>query len=128
MNMSQVLIAAVLMTVFSKAPLAFAQKSTGGGYDNRNPRAQQASLTGWGARSAAAHANGWEALPIFLAGGVLSVATGHDDTTSVAIGWGWVLSRALYTALYVMDKDKLRSTVWAVSLGLSLSLFFRAAV
>ena len=98
------------------------------GYDNRNPRAQQAQLTGWGARAAAAHANGFEAFPIFAAGAVLSVATGHDDATGVAIGWAWIASRVVYTALYVMDRDKLRSTVWGIGLMLSLSQYLRAAL
>ena len=71
MSIIPALIAAVIITVGSKAPLALAQAKTGH-YDNKNPRAQQAKLEGWGARAAAAHANGWEALPIFLAGGALS--------------------------------------------------------
>ncbi len=126
MSTAHVLIAAVLLTVFSKTPLAMAQARAG--YDNRNPRAQQAQLTGWGARAAAAHANGFEAFPIFAAGAVLSVATGHDDATGVAIGWAWIASRVVYTALYVMDRDKLRSTVWGIGLMLSLSQYLRAAL
>lgn len=52
----------------SKGPVAMAMNKLGG-YDNRNPRAQQAELTGWGARATAAHANGFEAFAPFGAPG-----------------------------------------------------------
>ena len=127
MSIIPALIAAVIITVGSKAPLALAQAKTGH-YDNKNPRAQQAKLEGWGARAAAAHANGWEALPIFLAGGALCVATSGDGPTACLIGWGWVLSRVAYTVLYVQNIDKLRTLVWGLGLALSLSLYVRAAL
>ncbi|MBL8616592.1 MAG: MAPEG family protein [Deltaproteobacteria bacterium] len=127
MSIIPALIAAVLVTVGSKAPLALAQAKTGR-YDNKHPRAQQAKLEGWGARASAAHANGWEALPIFLAGGALCVATGGDGATAALIGWGWVLSRVVYTALYVQNIDKVRSLVWGLGLALALSLYVRAAL
>ena len=38
-----------------------------GGYDNHLPRAQQAQLEGWGARSVAAHQNGFETFAPFAA-------------------------------------------------------------
>ena len=38
-----------------------------GGYDNHNPRQWEAGLTGWQQRANAAQANGFEALPLFIA-------------------------------------------------------------
>ena len=43
-----------LLHVVSKAPLAVAQSQSPGGYDNHNPRDQQAALEGWGKRALAA--------------------------------------------------------------------------
>ena len=44
---------ATLMPILAKAPLALAMNKAGG-YDNRNPREQQKSLSGFGARANAA--------------------------------------------------------------------------
>ena len=60
--------AAFLLTYLTKAPLAMAMaKESESGYDNRNPRDQQARLSGWGKRSLAAHQNSFEVTPVFAA-------------------------------------------------------------
>ena len=55
---------AMLLPFLAKAPLAAAMQKAGG-YDNNNPRAQQAALTGFGQRANAAHYNSFEALLIY---------------------------------------------------------------
>jgi len=55
---------AMLLPFASKMPLAYAMNKAGG-YDNKNPRAQQDKLEGFGARAKAAHYNSYEALIMF---------------------------------------------------------------
>ena len=54
------------MVYCTKLPVAVAMQRAGG-YDNRMPRVQQARLEGWGARSVAAHQNGFESFAPFAA-------------------------------------------------------------
>ncbi|WP_335598963.1 MAPEG family protein, partial [Halopseudomonas sp.] len=51
-----------------KSRLPLRRGRSGKGYDNAHPRAQQAALTGWGARALASHQNMIEAFPLFAAG------------------------------------------------------------
>ena len=55
---------ACLLPYLAKIPTAIAMKNQPGGYDNNHPRAQQAMLTGFGARAVAAHQNSFESLII----------------------------------------------------------------
>lgn len=58
-----------LVDLHRQGPVARAMAEEGGGrYDNHHPRAQQARLTGFGARALAAHLNSIEAFPLFAAG------------------------------------------------------------
>ncbi|MFT6628628.1 MAG: putative MAPEG superfamily protein, partial [Flavobacteriales bacterium] len=78
--MQTVLFAAVVLTLFSKAPQAAAMAKMPSGYDNDLPRAQVAKLEGWGQRSAAAHANAWEALLVHAIGVLAVLASGVDSS------------------------------------------------
>lgn len=117
---------AALLIVLTKVPVAIAMARAGDkGYDNRHPRAQQAALTGRGARAMAAHANMLEAFPLFAAGVLVAQVTNlHGFTINLLAGL-FIVSRILYTALYLMDMATLRSVVWVVGflscLGLLLS-------
>jgi len=81
------IVAAWFVVYAGKLPVAAAMHKAGG-YDNHHPRSQQAALTGWGARSLAAHLNGFETFAPFAA------AVLHEDATA---GWrlgataGWWL-------------------------------------
>ncbi|MGL4316536.1 MAG: MAPEG family protein [Pseudomonas sp.] len=116
-----VLIAAVLIYV-AKLPVAKAMNAEAGGYDNHNPRGQQARLAGLGARAHAAHLNSIEMFPLFATGVLMA------HTTQV-FGW-WVdllavlfiISRGLYLFLYWQDLPTLRSLVWIVGLACCLLL------
>jgi len=120
---------AALLIYAAKLPVARAMQAEPGGYDNHNPRDQQARLRGLGARAHAAHLNSIEIFPLFAA----SVLMAH--TTDV-FGW-WVdllailfiASRVLYLLFYWRDLAWQRSLVWVVGLLccllLMLSPFFR---
>lgn len=119
---------AFLFNYLSKIPLAVAMAKEGKGYDNKNPREQQARLTGWGKRALAAHLNSFEVTPLFAA----CVFVGHlsqgDATWSARLAVGFLLSRVLYLGLYLANLDSLRSLAWfagiLASFGIALSSGF----
>ena len=102
----------------------FGKRRRDGGFDNHQPREWLARLDGWQARANAAQANGWEALPIFIAG--LFVAHQHQATQATvdSLAMGFIAARLAYIGLYVADQASLRSLVWAAGLAASLALFF----
>lgn len=121
------IVAAWGLVYAAKVPVAVAMQRAGG-YDNRHPRAQQAALTGWGARSVAAHLNGFEAFAPFaaavLVAHVSGAATGLIDILAVV----FVASRVAYTGLYIADLASVRSLVWGVGWLATLGLFLSPIV
>ncbi len=120
------LISAALLPYVAKVPLALAMKQQGSGnlagYDNENPRSQQKQLTGFGSRCLAAHENSFEALMVFAAAIVLTIATGNTDQQAVILASIFILSRILYLVFYWINWDKLRSAVWGVGIFCSIML------
>lgn len=84
------------------------------GYDNENPRDQQAKLTGWGKRAAAAHANGFEAFAPFAAGALIAHVMNAHPQAAAALAITHVAARTLYPVLYIANVDKVRSLVWGI--------------
>lgn len=118
---------ATLLPILSKAPLAIAQAKAGG-YDNKNPRLQQARLTGFGARARAAHENAFEALILFSPAAVMVIVMQAVSTYTIWLAIGFVLARVLYHIFYLLDWDKLRSVVWLAGFACSILLLFEALV
>lgn len=114
---------AFLLNLFSKAPVAFAMSRGKGGYDNKYPRDQQHDLEGWGRRAVAAHLNGFEAFPPFAIAVVLAIFTGSDPVWTARLAVLFVIARALYVPLYVLNLDLVRSAVWTVGLASTIGLF-----
>ncbi len=116
------IVAAWILVYSSKLPVAVAMQRAGG-YDNRHPRAQQAALTGWGARSVAAHLNGFETFAPFAAAVLVAHIAGgfpwHVDVLAIV----FVVSRVLYQVCYLADLSTLRSVVWSVGWLATLALF-----
>ena len=106
---------AMLLPFLAKAPLAFAMQKSGG-YNNNNPREQQAALKGFGQRANAAHYNSFEALAIYAAAIIIVVATGTADNTTVTLGWLFVASRVAYLVCYWLDYATTRSAVWIIGM------------
>ena len=92
------------------------------GYDNNHPRQQQAQLTGWGQRAVAAHNNAYEAFPPFAAGVIVCLTLGGDPMWTNALCITWVVSRLVYTALYLANLSTLRTTVWTLGFLCALGL------
>ncbi len=117
-----VLIAFVLIYV-PKLPLSVAMAKQPDGYDNKNPRAQQDALEGFGARSRGAHYNGFEAFPGFAAAVIIAHLAGANDHRMTVLCVAFVVARGLYIATYLADQDYLRSAVWGVGFLCTVALF-----
>jgi len=105
-----------------KIPLSMAMARQPEGYDNAHPRDQQAKLTGWGRRAAAAHANGFESFPAFAAGVLASHVTQSSPQWATIFALAYVVSRAIYAFVYVSGMATVRSLVWTIGFASSLAL------
>lgn len=106
---------AALLLVLTKVPVALAMARSGDkGYDNAHPRAQQAALTGWGARAMAAHANMFEAFPLFAAAVLVVQVSGSIGMLANLLAGLFIVARVIYTLLYLGDRPTLRSLVWGL--------------
>ncbi|MOA31882.1 MAPEG family protein [compost metagenome] len=121
-----VLISALLIFL-AKVPVAKAMNAAGG-YDNHHPRAQQARLTGFGARALAAHQNSFEAFPLFAVGVLMAHVTQTHGPLVNILAVTFVVARVLYLVLYWADLHWQRSLVWVVGLLCSLLLMLSPAL
>ena len=118
-----------LLIFLAKIPVAKAMATEGGGrYDNHHPRAQQARLTGFGARALAAHQNSFEAFPLFAAGVLVAHVTQSQGVLVDVAAVLFVIARVLYLLLYWIDLAWQRSLVWVVGLLCSLLLMLSPAL
>ncbi|MCK6518961.1 MAPEG family protein [Myxococcota bacterium] len=122
------LLAAVLLPYLWVPFTAEDRAKAEGGFDNFNPRAQQAKLGGRAARAIAAHKNSFEALAAFAPAVVVNHIVGADPTQSAGLAVAWVVLRVLYGVLYLSNAGNPRSVVWGLSLLCSLGLFGLAAM
>ncbi|RUO41402.1 hypothetical protein CWE22_04325 [Pseudidiomarina aestuarii] len=109
------LLIAGLLPIAAKAPVVYFQNRDKG-YDNRHPRAQQARLTGAGARAVAGHYNAYEAFPLYAAAILLVIATEQVTTTNITLAMSFIGLRVVYHVLYLANFDKLRSLIWLFAL------------
>ncbi len=113
---------ALLLVYAPKGPFAAALAKQPEGYDNRNPRDQQAKLTGEGRRAAAAHANGFESFPAFAAGVLASEVTHAKPNIAAILALVYIAARTIYPILYIKDIATARSLVWTVGFTASIAL------
>lgn len=117
------LFAAALLHVASKFPLGAAMAREGGGYDNRNPRAQQDRLTtGWARRAKAVHENQIESFPLFAAGVLVATTAAPRSELTDWLALAYIGARLVYPVMYLADLGALRSLVWSVGYFASLAL------
>ena len=115
---------ACIIPYISKIPLAIAMSNQPGGYDNNHPRAQQASLTGFGARANAGHQNSFESLIIFSAAILTVLSTQHTSNTIQWLAIIYLVVRCVYHIFYLLNWATLRSISWLISIFASLSIIF----
>lgn len=120
------LIIITLLPIVAKAPVALAMKKIGGGnisgYDNKLPREQQKSLSGFGARCLAAHQNSFEALIMFTPALLLVIAMTAANSHTVMMASLFTACRVAYLICYWLDLDKLRSVVWGLGVFINIYL------
>ena len=119
--------AAFLLVYLTKLPLAKAMAGEGSGYDNRNPRDQQARLAGWGRRALAAHQNSFEVTPLFAAAVITAHLFQADAYWSAVWATTFLVSRVLYIVFYIRDVNLMRSSVWMIGIASCVALFVLAA-
>tara|TARA_R110000737_G_scaffold348842_2_gene383653 strand:- start:121 stop:504 length:384 start_codon:yes stop_codon:yes gene_type:complete len=114
---------ATLLPFIAKIPVAIAMHNLGG-YDNKHPRAQQAQLTGFGARALAAHQNAFESLIIFVPAVLLAITTKNTGALIELLAITHVIARVLYNIAYLMNIGVIRSIIWAVGIISAFSMLF----
>ncbi|MBQ4812766.1 MAPEG family protein [Pseudoalteromonas luteoviolacea] len=111
----------MLLPYFAKIPVIVEMNKLGG-YNNKQPRAQQHQLSGKGARAVAAHYNCFESLAVFAV--ALAVVFGTNSITST-IQWlalTHIIARVLYCVFYWFDLDILRSTTWLLGVACPIAM------
>jgi uncharacterized MAPEG superfamily protein len=87
-----------------------------GGYDNNNPRAQQAQLEGRGRRATGAHLNGFEAFAPFAAALLAAIQRGANRDAIAIVALAFCVARTVYVWAYLEDKASARSGAWGLGM------------
>ncbi len=98
-----------------------------GRIDNKDPRGQQAQLTGRGARAMAAHKNAFEAIAVFAPAVIVAHIAGADPVWSSRLAQIFVSARLLHGIFYLQNLDLARSSVFGIALACDAGLFVLAA-
>jgi len=105
------------------AKLASAKLPRGAGrYNNKRPREWTAGLTGWQARANAAQMNGFEILPLFIAGVVLAQQAHADQGRVDLLAMSFIGLRLAYVAAYLANIDAVRTLCWVAGVGIGIAL------
>ncbi|WP_076541698.1 MAPEG family protein [Shewanella sp. UCD-KL21] len=115
----------ILLPYLAKGPVAVAMAKLGG-YDNAHPRAQQAKLTGFGARALAGHQNAFESLIVFGLCSLTAIATDNVNATVSTLAIVHVAARVVYHLLYLKGLSTMRSLAWFVAIFCSFGIFWQA--
>ncbi len=98
-----------------------------GRYDNNSPREWAEKLTGWQQRASAAQINGFEALPLFIAGVLFAQMAQADQARIDLLALSFVGLRIAYVASYLANQGTLRTLIWTAGLGVSIALLAMGA-
>jgi uncharacterized MAPEG superfamily protein len=118
------LLIAALLPLLAKIPVAYAMHQQGG-YDNNHPRAQQAQLTGFGARALAAHQSAFESLIIFAPAILLAITTHNTGLFIEQLAITHIVARVLYNVFYLLNIGLLRTLVWVVGIFSSFAIMYQ---
>jgi uncharacterized MAPEG superfamily protein len=101
-------------------------KRLAGGYDNRDPRTQQAQLAGLGRRALGAHHNGFEAFAPFAAAVLMAAQRGVNRDVAAGLCIGFIVARMAYVWAYLADKPAVRSGLWGLGFATTGALMVLA--
>jgi uncharacterized MAPEG superfamily protein len=118
-------IAACLLPILTmgaaKASLSRISRKNGG-YDNFDPRGWEAKLQGWQSRAYSAQNNGFEALPLFIAGVLFAQMSGAEQARIDLLAASFIAVRLAYTGAYLSNRATLRSLIWVLGVAISIKL------
>lgn len=100
----------------------FGRSPRKGGYDNNDPRTYLAGLEGYRRRANSAQANGFEALPLFIAAVVLAQQAQAPQAHIDQLAMAFIGLRVVYIGLYLANIATLRSLVWVAGLAVSIAI------
>ena len=107
----------------------FVAKQSGERYNNRDPRDWQSKQTNPRSnRAHAAHLNGFESFPVFVAGVLMAQLAGVSPATVNMLAVVFVVARVLHGVFYVANVQALRSLVWLVGFASAIGLIVLAAL
>lgn len=106
-----------LMPVLAAAPAKLTRT-----YDNADPRGWAARQEGFRRRALAAHANAFEAFPLFAVAVIVADLEGMPQDPVDTLAVVWVLLRVAYTGAYYADWATLRSIVWVLAVGTAVAI------
>ena len=108
--------------------VTFEMRKLEGGYDNTDPRGQQAKLDGLGRRALAAHQNSFEAFAPFAAGVLASIQRGGNVQAAAYMSIVFIAARSVYIYAYLANKATLRSSAWTIGIIATGSLMILAII
>ena len=111
----------VVTVGLAKASTARVSRKTGG-YDNNSPRQWADKLTGWQQRACAAQANGFEALPLFIAGVLFAQMAQADQARIDLLALSFVGLRVAYVVAYLANQGTVRTLIWTAGVGVCVAL------
>jgi uncharacterized MAPEG superfamily protein len=97
------------------------------GYNNAEPRAHLAQLTGWRQRAAWAQLNAFEALPPFAAAVIIAQQLGAPQARIDLLALCFIGFRLGHGIAYIGGWATLRSLLWAGGMGCVIGLFIIAS-
>ena len=120
----------ILVTALLPYLWVFIAKRSGDRYNNRNPRAWMAKQEGnyMVQRANAAHLNGFEAFPAFVAGVLMAQFAGVDPHRIGMLAMAFVGLRVLHGIFYLSGIHVLRSLAWLAGFICVLALMAQAAL
>ncbi|HEY4240764.1 MAG TPA: MAPEG family protein [Kofleriaceae bacterium] len=122
------LLVAVVLIYLPRSVVSAEMAKLSGGYDNNDPRGQQAQLAGRGKRALGAHNNGFETFPAFAVGVLMAMQIGVSLELVSACCIGFVVARVAYIVAYLGDNSKLRSPLWGLQMLASAVMMIAAVV
>ncbi|WP_132998748.1 MAPEG family protein [Luteimonas arsenica] len=119
----------ILITALLPYVLALVAKTSGPGYNNRNPRAWLAKQDGnyRVQRANAAHLNAFEAFAPFAAGVLMAQFAGVDHGRIALLAVVFVAMRLAHGIFYVADVQLARSLAWLGGFACVVALMVMAA-
>ena len=122
------IVAAFALIYLPRIVVSAEMKKLEGGYNNNDPRGQQAQLAGLGRRALAAHNNAGEAFAPFAAGVLAAMQRSTKLDAIVGFSIAFVVVRSVFMAAYLTDKATLRSSMWALGMACITALMVIAII